>query len=50
MVKTVAILGTFDTKGKELKFVKDLIEEQGVATLCIHTGVFEPCIKASLLL
>lgn len=44
MVKTVAILGTFDTKGKELKFVKDLIEEQGVATLCINTGVFEPFI------
>lgn len=43
-MKTIAIAGTFDTKGKELKFIKDLIEESGVKTLCIHTGVFEPLV------
>lgn len=43
-MKTIAIAGTFDTKGKELKFIKDLIEESGVNTLCIHTGVFEPLV------
>ena len=43
-MKTIAIAGTFDTKGRELKFIKDLVEEQGLATLCIHTGVFEPLV------
>lgn len=41
-MKTIAILGTFDTKGKEFKYIKDLIEAAGLQTLCIHTGVFEP--------
>ena len=41
-MKTIAILGTFDTKGKELKYIRDRIEEQGVRALCINTGVFEP--------
>ena len=41
-MKTIAIVGTFDTKGKKLKFIKDLVEKQGLVTLCIHTGVFEP--------
>lgn len=41
-MKTIAILGTFDTKGKELKYIRDRIEEQGVHALCINTGVFEP--------
>lgn len=41
-MKTIAIIGTFDTKGREFKYIKDLIEKQGVNTLCIHVGVFEP--------
>lgn len=44
-MKTIAILGTFDTKGKELKFIKECIEAAGCATLCVHTGVFEPLIE-----
>lgn len=44
-MKTVAVVGTFDTKGKELKFIKECIEEQGVATLCVHTGAYEPLIQ-----
>ena len=41
-MKTIAIIGTFDTKGREFKYIKDLIEQQNVKTLCIHVGVFEP--------
>ena len=41
-MKTVCILGAFDTKGKEFKYVKDLIEAQGLNTFCIHTGTFDP--------
>ena len=42
MAKTVAILGTFDTKGEEFAYVKGRFEELGVNTLTIHCGVFEP--------
>lgn len=41
-MKTIAIIGTFDTKGREFKYIKELIEQQEVKTLCIHVGVFEP--------
>ncbi|SCJ54642.1 Uncharacterized conserved protein [uncultured Butyricicoccus sp.] len=41
-VKTVAIVGTFDTKARELQYIKALIEEKGMQALCINTGVFEP--------
>lgn len=47
-MKTVAILGTFDTKGKELKFIKECIEEHGLKTLCINTGVFEPVVEPDI--
>lgn len=41
-MKTIAIAGTFDSKGKEFLYVKELIEKQGMETLTIHTGVFAP--------
>ena len=41
-MKTIAVIGTFDTKGKEFQYIKDQIEARGMKTLCIHTGVFEP--------
>lgn len=41
-MKTVGIIGTFDTKGTEFRFIKNLIEARGLKTFCIHTGVFEP--------
>lgn len=41
-MKTVAIAGTFDSKGKEFLYVKEMIEKQGVKTFTIHAGVFEP--------
>lgn len=47
-MKTVAVLGTFDTKGKELKYIKECIEEHGLKTLCINTGVFEPVVEPDI--
>ncbi|MCE5170101.1 Tm-1-like ATP-binding domain-containing protein [Paenibacillus profundus] len=41
-MKTVAIVGTFDSKGKEFSFVKDILQGLGLNTLTIHSGVFEP--------
>lgn len=40
-MKTIAIAGTFDTKGNEYVYVKELIESLGFGTFTIHTGVFE---------
>lgn len=47
-MKTVAIVGTFDTKGRELQFIKECIEERGLDTLCINTGVFDPVVKPDI--
>jgi len=44
-LKTIALTGTFDTKGQEFLFVKELIESLGMQTLTIHTGVFDPQFK-----
>ena len=44
-MKTIAIAGTFDTKGAEYLYVKELIESLGLGTFTIHTGVFEPTFK-----
>lgn len=41
-MKTIAIAGTFDSKGTEYLYLKALIEEQGLKTFTIHAGVFEP--------
>jgi uncharacterized protein (UPF0261 family) len=41
-MKTIAIAGTFDTKGEEYQYIKSLIESLGCKTLTIDTGVFEP--------
>lgn len=40
-MKTIAIAGTFDTKGDEFAYIRDLFREQGLDTLMIHTGVFD---------
>ncbi|GGH73208.1 uncharacterized protein (UPF0261 family) [Pullulanibacillus pueri] len=42
MAKTIALAGTFDSKGKEFLFVKELIESLGFNTFTIHTGVYDP--------
>lgn len=41
-MKTVAIAGTFDSKGKEFLFIKELFEEIGIKTFTLHTGTFAP--------
>ncbi len=38
MTKTVVIVGALDTKGQEFKFIKDLIEAQGLRTLTVDFG------------
>lgn len=40
-MKTIAIAGTFDSKGTEFLYVKKLVEELGLQTYTIHTGVFK---------
>jgi uncharacterized protein (UPF0261 family) len=42
MTGTVAIVATLDTKGTEIAFLKERIEELGCSTLVIDVGVFEP--------
>lgn len=44
-MKTIAIAGTFDSKGEEYLYVKQLIESLGLKTFTINTGVFEPKFK-----
>jgi uncharacterized protein (UPF0261 family) len=38
--KTIALVGTLDTKGEEYAFVKRVIESKGLRTLLIDTGIF----------
>jgi uncharacterized protein (UPF0261 family) len=42
-MKTIAILGTLDSKGREFNFIKDTIEKTGTRTLVIHVGVWDSC-------
>jgi uncharacterized protein (UPF0261 family) len=37
--KTVALIGTFDTKGEEFSFLRDRIESAGMRTMMIDVGV-----------
>lgn len=47
-MKTIAIAGTFDTKGREYQYVKELVEELGLGTYMIHTGVFDPTLSVDV--
>lgn len=47
-MKTVAIAGTFDSKGAEFAFVRDIIQGLGLKTLMIHTGVFEETVPSDI--
>ncbi len=40
-MKTIALIGTFDTKGEEYLYIKNKIENLGLRTLTIHVGIFE---------
>ncbi len=45
----VYLLGTLDTKGTEIAFVRDLLHEYGVKTCVVDTGCLnEPCIEADV--
>ncbi len=49
MQKTVAIVGTLDTKGIEYKYLKEQIEAQGVLTLVIDAGSLgEPLLRPDI--
>jgi uncharacterized protein (UPF0261 family) len=39
---TVVLLGTLDTKGPEYAYLAERLREQGVETLLVDAGVFEP--------
>ncbi len=39
MAKTIVIVGTLETKGAEIKYIKDLIERRGHKTIIIDAGV-----------
>ncbi|MEA5002218.1 MAG: Tm-1-like ATP-binding domain-containing protein [Christensenella sp.] len=40
-MKTVALVGTFDSKGAEYLYVKGLLNDVGIDVFTIHSGVFE---------
>jgi uncharacterized protein (UPF0261 family) len=39
MTKTIALIGTFDTKGEEFSYLRERIESAGLRTLMIDVGV-----------
>ncbi len=41
MKKTILLIGSFDTKGEEFAYVRDLIEKRGVNTFLIDTGILD---------
>jgi uncharacterized protein (UPF0261 family) len=45
----VVLIGTLDTKGREIEFVRDLLRERGVETLVVDASVLgEPAIAADV--
>ncbi len=42
MAKTIALLGTLDTKGREFDYIKQIIEKRGHKTILIDAGVMGP--------
>lgn len=47
-MKTIAVAGTFDSKAKELTFVKEVLESLGLKTLTINSGVFRPEVRTDV--
>jgi uncharacterized protein (UPF0261 family) len=46
---TVVLLGTLDTKGRELGYLRDRLREQGVDVVLVDAGVFEPQAQADVM-
>lgn len=42
MAKTIALLGTLDTKGREFDYIKQIIEKRGHKTILIDAGIMGP--------
>ena len=36
---TIALVGTLDTKGEELAYLRDLVESQGLRSLTVDVGI-----------
>lgn len=47
-MKTIAIIGTMDSKGTEYAFIHDTLKGLGLNTLLIHCGVFAPTIQPDI--
>ncbi|NLY67773.1 MAG: UPF0261 family protein, partial [Tissierellia bacterium] len=47
-MKTIAVVGTFDSKGKELSYVKEVLEGLGLNTITIDCGVFQPKVETDV--
>jgi len=49
LTKTVLLIGTLDTKGVEIGYVRDRIREQGVETLVLDSGILDrPLLEADI--
>jgi uncharacterized protein (UPF0261 family) len=48
ILKTIAIIGTMDSKGTEYAFLNDILKGLGLNTLLIHCGVFAPTIAVDI--
>ena len=42
MSRNVVLIGTLDTKGPEIAYLKDLIQKEGFSTIVVDVGVFPP--------
>lgn len=47
-MKTIAIVGAFDTKYTEFEYLKEKIEKNGLKTLMIHSGIFPSKLKVDI--
>jgi uncharacterized protein (UPF0261 family) len=45
---TVVLVGTLDTKGHELSYLRDRVREHGVDVLLVDAGLFEPQVEADV--
>jgi uncharacterized protein (UPF0261 family) len=48
LTKTILIIGTFDTKGNECAYVRDLIVGRGHKTLMMNVGIFDSGIETDI--
>jgi len=45
---TVVLVGTLDTKGNELAYLRDRVRDHGVDVLLVDAGVFEPQVETDI--